>query len=204
MCAGGGGITCPIGTPAGVVCADGFISSSTAQTEIGVVTGSAPASAVSSDYIVAGYYPVTLWGRTDGALCATVWSDASTGVPYCNGPTRKIAVATFDGGGSALSGTKTACTIVTDAVTISKVTLLADQSGDATVDVKTVAYGSFTGPGSTSSITASATPALTADPKYQDTTLTGWTTSVGANTALCFSGSGWATVTQVSIILEGR
>src|SRR5689334_8584569 len=104
----------------------------------------------------------------------------------------------FDGGGSALSASMTRCTQVNFSGRIQQVTLLADVSGTATVDVKTIAYELYNGPASASSITAAAIPALSSTTKYQDATLTGWTTSLAANTVVCFALSNPATVSWVS------
>jgi len=92
----------------------------------------------------------------------------------------------------------TRCSQVNYAGTINEVTLISDVSGSATVDVQTVAFGSYTGPGSASSITAADIPALAAATRFQDTTLTGWTTALTANTVVCFVLSAPATVTWVA------
>lgn len=104
----------------------------------------------------------------------------------------------FDGGGSALSGSLTRCQQVNYAGTINQVSLIGDQSGSVTVDVKTVAFGSYTGPGSASSITAAAIPGLSSAASFQDSTLTGWTTSFAANTVVCFALTSPSTVTWVA------
>jgi len=104
----------------------------------------------------------------------------------------------FDGGGSALSGTITRCGLVTFSGTIVSATLTADQSGVATVDVKTVAYSSYTGPSSASSITAFTPLALSNGSKLQDATLAGWSTQLPANSIVCFALSNSATVTWLN------
>lgn len=114
---------------------------------------------------------------------------------------RTIGVS-FDGGGSALTTSVTRCTHVGYAGTIQGVTLIADQTGAATIDVKTVAYASYTGPASTSSIAAAAIPALSSAVKYNDTTLTGWTKSIAANTEVCFALTSPATLTWVQATLK--
>lgn len=118
-------------------------------------------------------------------------------------PIRRLAAYTFDGGGSAISGTQDACVDVPAAATITGVTLLADQAGSGTVDIKTVAYSSYTGPASTSSITAAAVPAISSAIKYQDSTLTGWTTAIAANTVLCFHLTSPATSTWIMVDVKG-
>lgn len=103
---------------------------------------------------------------------------------------------------SALSAAAQACTLVQYAGTIQRVVLTAAPSGGVTVDVRTVALASWTGPGSTSTITASDVPALSSATVYTDTTLTGWTTSIAANTMVCFYLSSPTTVTGVQAILK--
>lgn len=119
------------------------------------------------------------------------------GGPTTNQNIRAVSFL-FDGAGSALSGTLSRCQQINYSGTIQEVTLVADQSGAATVDVRTVAYSSYTGPSSASTITASDTPALSSAVKYQDSTLTGWTTSLSANTVVCFVLSSPSTVTWVA------
>lgn len=116
--------------------------------------------------------------------------------PTTNQNVRTIT-AIFDGGGSALAG-MTRCAHINYGGTITQFTMISDVSGNATVDVLTVAYGSWTGPGSTSSITDSHTPSMTGATKFQDSTLTSWTTSLSANTAVCFTLSSPATITWLA------
>jgi hypothetical protein len=110
--------------------------------------------------------------------------------------------ATFDGGGSALTGTLTRCTNIYSAGTIQQVVLIADASGSVTVDVQTVAQAAYTGPASASSITAADTPALSAAVRFSDTTLTGWTTALSANTVACFVMSSPTTVKWVQATVK--
>jgi hypothetical protein len=110
--------------------------------------------------------------------------------------------ATFDGGGSALTGTLTRCTNIYESGTIQQVVLIADQSGSVTVDVRTVAQASYTGPASASSITSADIPALSSAVRFSDTTLTGWTTSVTANTVACLVMSSPTTVTWVQATVK--
>ena len=75
--------------------------------------------------------------------------------------------------------------------------MIADQSGNATVTVKTVAFASYTGPASTSDI-SSGGETMTGAVTKQDSTLSGWTTPFTANTVVCFALSSPATVTWVA------
>ena len=140
------------------------------------------------------FLPVALFAQVGGSIFSPTPGGGGGGT---NQDIRAVSF-TFDGAGSALTGPQTRCQQVNYAGTIQEATLLADASGSATVDVQTVAYGSYTGPGSASSITASDTPALSSAVAYQDSTLTGWTTAVSANTVFCFVLSSPSTVKWVS------
>jgi len=108
----------------------------------------------------------------------------------------------FQSGASALADDLTACVPVNFAGTIQSVSLVGNVSGDAEVDVLTVPLASWTGTASTASITASATPALTADSLYSDSNLVGWSKNLAANTMVCFEMTSPATVAGVAISLK--
>lgn len=131
----------------------------------------------------------------------TCGTSSSTVSPTTNQNIRTFG-ATFDGGGSALTGTLTRCVNIYEAGTIQQVVLIADASGSVTVDVQTVAQTSYTGPGSASSITAADTPALSTAVRFSDTTLTGWSTSLSANTVACFVMSSPTTVKWVNATVK--
>jgi hypothetical protein len=141
------------------------------------------------------------WTCTTATMVTTCTATNTVTGPTTNQNIRSVSVL-FDGGGVALSGTVTRCSQVNYAGTIQKTTIVADQSGSATVDVRTVAYGSYTGPSSASTITASDTPALSTAVKYQDSSLTGWTTSLSANTVVCFVLSSPSTVTWLAANIQ--
>jgi hypothetical protein len=82
------------------------------------------------------------------------------------------------------------------------VVLAGYPSGSATVDIRTVALASWTGPGSTSTITASDIPALSSATLYTDSTLTGWTTTLAADTWVCFYLTSPSTVTGLQVELK--
>jgi len=138
---------------------------------------------------------VSAFGQVGGAINNP--SPGGGSGPTTNQNIRAVSFI-FDGAGSALTGTLTRCQQVNYAGTIQEVSLTADQSGSVTVDVQTVAFGSYTGPGSASSITDAHTPALASAVRFQDSTLTGWTTTFSANTVVCFVMSSPTTVTWVS------
>lgn len=72
------------------------------------------------------------------------------------------------------------------AYTINSVTINAKQSGSIVIDIGKVARGSWAG-SFTGSITGAALPTLSSAFSSQDTTLTGWTTSVSADYDLLFT-----------------
>jgi hypothetical protein len=63
-----------------------------------------------------------------------------------------------------------------------------------------VAYASYP-PTVTNTITASAKPTLSSAAKSQDSTLTGWTTSISAGDVLAFHVDSASTVTRVNLVL---
>ena len=140
-------------------------------------------------------------GSTDAAIytAGTGWGCHQIAGVSANQNIREIPF-TFDGGGSALSGTLTRCAPVEYAGTISGIYMVSDLSGNATLDVKTVAYASYTGPASTSTIANYPTnnPTFTGATKFSDTTLTNWTKALTANTVVCVTLSSPATITWLS------
>lgn len=128
---------------------------------------------------------------TSGTLVTTLKTAART---------RGITFA-IDGGGLVLTSGVKADVYVPYACTITAATMLADQTGSVTVDIKKCAYGSF--PGSLASITASSAPAITAgNQKSQDTTLSSWTTSISAGDVLEFEITGTPTsITRLNLTL---
>jgi hypothetical protein len=108
---------------------------------------------------------------------------------------------TIDGGGSAITTGLKGFVRVPYAGTITKATLLADQSGTIVIDVWKDTYANAP-PTDADSITASAPPTLSSATKSEDGTLTGWTTAVTAGDVLAFSVDSAATVTRVTLLLE--
>lgn len=108
---------------------------------------------------------------------------------------------TLDGGGSAITtGTKGYIEVPYNA-TINRVTMLADQSGSCVVDVWKDTYANYP-PTVADTITASAKPTITTAIKSQDSTLTGWTTSITAGDVLGFNVDSCSTITRLHLILK--
>lgn len=83
--------------------------------------------------------------------------------------------------------------------TITAATLIADVSGSCVIDVWKAAYSTV--PNSGNSITASAKPTLSSSQVSQDTTLTGWTTSVAAGDVFGFNVDSASTIKRVVLTL---
>ena len=108
---------------------------------------------------------------------------------------------TIDGGGAAITTGQKGYIEVPFACTITSARSFADQSGSIVVDIKKDTYANFPPSGSGDSICASAKPTISAAAKSQDTTLTGWTTSVAAGDIIGFDVESISTITRYTIVL---
>jgi len=128
---------------------------------------------------------------------------AASGACGGTGVNRQMTLVVVD---PSSTGTKS-CSVVEVAGTIIAAHLIANAlptGANLVVDVLKVAYDDYTGVGAASSITASAVPTIATgddNPRYEDTTLTGWKTSVSANDVVCVAintaptgGATWASL----------
>jgi hypothetical protein len=106
----------------------------------------------------------------------------------------------FDGGGSALSSGAVTYFTVPFACTIAAWNITVD-TGTITFDVWKVASGTAI-PTVANTITASALPAISSGTAVHSTTLTGWTTSVGANDIFGIDINTVSLATKASLILQ--
>lgn len=111
--------------------------------------------------------------------------------------------AIFNGGGSAVPANSKGDLMIPFACTITAVTLLADQSGSIVIDIWKDSYANYP-PTVADSITAAAKPTITTAVKSQDTTLTGWTTTLAAGDTLRFNVDSATTITRCALILTVR
>ena len=117
-----------------------------------------------------------------------VWSDA--GIDFV-----------IDGGGSAIeTGEKGHLEVPFDC-TINRVTVLADQDGDIVIDIWKQIYAGYP-PTVSDSICASAKPTLSSADSYQDSTLTGWTTTLNAGDVLAYNIDSCTTIERVTVSLK--
>ena len=107
----------------------------------------------------------------------------------------------IDGGGSAITTGIKGDVELPWAGTINQATLLADQSGSIVVDIWLEQYADFP-PEDADSITAAAPPTITTATKSQDSTLSGWTTSVAAGDILRFNVDSCDTITRCTVSLK--
>lgn len=106
----------------------------------------------------------------------------------------------IDGGGSAITTGVKGDVEIPFACTITAARLFADQSGSIVVDIWKDTYANYP-PTVADTITASAKPTLSSATKSEDTTLTGWTTSITAGNTLRFNVDSASTVTRVTVSL---
>ena len=105
----------------------------------------------------------------------------------------------IDGGGSTPATGSKGYTQIPYNCTITGWTMLADVSGSAQITVKKSTYAGFP---TTSTIVASAPPALSSAQKATNATLTGWTTAITAGDILEFNLDSAATVTRIALELQ--
>lgn len=106
----------------------------------------------------------------------------------------------IDGSGSAITTGNKGFLYCPYAGTITAATLIADQSGSCVIDVWKAAYPTV--PTVANTITASAKPTLSSAQVSQDSTLTGWTTSVSAGDVIGFNVDSASTITRVVLTLS--
>jgi hypothetical protein len=106
----------------------------------------------------------------------------------------------IDGAGSELTTGIAGDLEIPFACTITAATLLADQTGSVVVDVWKDTYANYP-PTIADTITASAPPTISSGVKSQDTTLTGWTTSIAANSTLRFNVNSVTSITRLTVAL---
>lgn len=161
----------------------------------GDVTG--PGSSVDGEIVLFDGTSGTLIKRATG----TGFVKAASGVYSAGAITRTIGI-TIDGGGSAITtGVKGYLPACPFAGTITAATLIADQTGSIVIDVWKDTYANAP-PDNSDSITASAPPTLSSAQKSQDSTLTGWTTSVSSGDVFGFNVDSATTVTRVTLVLS--
>jgi len=115
--------------------------------------------------------------------------------------TTQAITCVFNGGGSVIGTGIHADLYIPFAATITAAHLLADNSGSMVVDIWKDTYANYPPTASPDSITASAKPTLSGAIKSEDTTLTGWTTSISAGDTLRFNVDSCTVITRAVLVL---
>lgn len=116
----------------------------------------------------------------------------------------EVAAIAFiiDGAGSAIASGVKGDLRVPYAATITKATLLADQSGSIIVDIWKDTFANYP-PTVADKITSSTPPTISANTNSEDSTLSSWTTAIAAGDCLRFNVNATATsITRVTLILD--
>lgn len=139
--------------------------------------------------------------RTNLELVPTLGLELSSPNIRMTANQRTSAVVwTIDGGGAAITTGQKGYIEVPFACTITSARSFADQSGSIVVDCWKDSYANYP-PVDADSITASAPITISSTTKSQDSTLTGWTTSVAAGDILGFNVDSVSTITRLTIVL---
>lgn len=166
----------------------------------------------------AGYYAMQrktgivdyLWSDASGIPRIGAAPPESDGTPADDSGTPLINIAaigkrtfglTVDGGGAAITTGIKGDVRLPIGGTITRVTMLADQTGSAVVDIWRDNYANFP-PTAADSITASAKPTISSANKSEDTTLTGWSASFAAGDIFRFNVDSASTITRLHLIVE--
>ena len=180
-------------------------------------------TALSTGTVTATTYGITSDGGVDdvvlaeadttnaGLLGSDKWDEivASTAHISASGSSHSLVNASLvstinfiiDGGGAAITTGIKGDVEIPFACTINQVTLLADQSATAVIDIWKDTYANY--PATVAdTITAAAIPTITAATKSQDATLTGWTTSITAGDIIRFNVDSNDNATRVTLSLK--
>ncbi len=140
-------------------------------------------------------------GATGATGSGATGTTGATGPAGATGPVKASIEFLVDGGGGVLTNGVKGYLEVPFNCTITACTLLADVAGAIVMDIWKDVYTNYP-PDVTDSITASAKPTIAAtNIKSQDTTLTGWTTTITAGDCLAFKIDSVTTIKQITLSL---
>jgi len=127
-----------------------------------------------------------------------------TGPPGPPGPSGSAVVGiefVIDGGGVPVTTGVKGDLGVPFACVLNEATLLADQNGNAVVDVWKTSYAGFP-PTGANSITAASPPTLASTLKSDDSVLSGWTTAINAGDVLRYNVNSASSVQRLTLSLK--
>jgi hypothetical protein len=183
----------------------GFTNTANLNTSLGLKanTGAITSSGLTiSTSKLAGRTTASTGAVEEVAVDSTLSLSSTTLGMSSNQKTRTITFVIDGGGfGSPISTGIKGFIEVPFSCTINSVTLLANQSGSIVVDIWKDTYANFP-PTVADTITASAKPTLSSAQNSQNTTLTGWTTSITAGDILAFNVDSATIVQHVTLSLK--
>jgi hypothetical protein len=163
-----------------------LFGSTTTNNYVGLV---APATVVSD-------YTLTLPGAL-GAAGSILSFDGSGAASFVSN-TRTINYI-IDGGGAAITTGSKGYVVIDFPCVVNSWTIVGDQSGSISVDVKRATYANFP---TTTSISGTEKPTLSSAQKNQDLTLSTWTTTIAAGDILEFVVDSASTVEVVTVAIK--
>lgn len=108
----------------------------------------------------------------------------------------------LDGSGSVIETGVVGDIELPAAFEVERVTMLADQTGDIVIDIWVDTYANYP-PTDADTITAAAVPTISSAVKSQDTSLSGWTTTLAAGSIIRYNVDSCTTIEQCTISLKG-
>lgn len=145
---------------------------------------------------------LTLVAGTNVTITTNATTDTITISASGGGGSSTAAVGyTINGGGSVITtGVAGNGLYIPFACTITSVTMQANTTGSIVIDIWKDSYANFP-PTVADSICGSAKPTITSSNKSQNSTLTGWTTSVSAGDILYFNVDSVSSISNVVLTL---
>jgi len=144
---------------------------------------------------------IVIFDGTDGIHLKDSGSNVSDFATTSHSHNQVVGITSIiDGGGSAIqSSTSFGFLDIPFDCTITGWTLLADQSGTISIDIKKCNYSEFP---TNTSIVGSLNPGITSSNKASSENLTGWTTAISANDILEFYVDSADTIERVTLTLK--
>jgi hypothetical protein len=161
-------------------------------------------SAVSS--ASTGANPTATVGATAVNGSATTFMRSDAAPPIKNNFILSDITFVMNGAGVAITTGVKGYIFIDFNCTIQQATLLADQTGSIVVDIWECSYAQFdagsTHPVAGDKITGSTPPTISSGVKSQDSTLSGWNTTISASSVLAFVVNSATTIQQVTLALK--